>query len=76
MNNYAWSSPVAVYDEDGNAYIIQCDSAGNMALIDGKTGTELDKVSLGTNIEATPAVYGNTVVVGTRGQKIYGITIK
>ena len=76
MNNYAWSSPVAVYDEVGNAYIIQCDSAGNMVLLDGKTGTELDKVNLGSNIEATPAVYGNTVVVGTRGQKIYGITIK
>lgn len=76
MNNYAWSSPVAVYDEAGTGYIIQCDSAGRMFLLDGKTGTLLDTIELGSNIEASPAVYGNTIVVGTRGQKIVGVTLK
>jgi len=76
MKHYAWSSPVAVYDENGDAYIVQCDSAGNMFLIDGREGKVLDTINLGANIEASPAVYGNTVVVGTRGQKICGIKIK
>lgn len=75
MSNYAWSSPVAVYDKDGNAFVIICDSAGKMTMLDGK-GEALSSVNLGSNIEASPAVYENTIVVGTRGGLIYGIEIK
>ena len=46
-----------------------------MHLLDGKTGNLKDTINLGKNIEATPAVYNNTVVVGTRGKKIYAITL-
>ena len=73
---YPWSSPVVVYDQNGDGYIIQCNSSGYMHLIDGQTGTILYEFSLGSNIEASPAVFENTVVVGTRGQKIYGVKIK
>lgn len=73
---YSWSSPVDVYTEDGKAYIIHCDSAGYMNLIEGKSGKILDKIPLGGNIEGSPAVYDNMIVVGTRGQQIYGIRIK
>ena len=73
---YPWSSPVAVYDEDGNGYLIQCNQTGYIHLIDGLTGTILDEMSLGSNVEASPAVFGNTVVVGTRGGLIYGITLE
>ncbi len=76
MDNYAWSSPVAVYTHAGKAYIVQCDSVGNMYLIDGREGKILDTISLETNIEASPAVFGDTVVVGTRGQKIYAVKIR
>jgi hypothetical protein len=76
FNHYAWSSPVAVYTPEGRSYIVQCDTVGNMFLLEGTTGKILDYVNLGANIEASPAVYGNTIVVGTRGQKIYGVTIK
>ncbi len=76
MSDYAWSSPVIVYTTDGTGYIIQCDSAGKMILLDGKTGKQLHKISLGRNVEASPAVYNNTIVVGTRGEKIYGVRIK
>lgn len=76
QKHYAWSSPVAVYDEEGHAYIIQCDSVGDMMLVKGSTGEVLDCVNLGANIEASPAVYGDMVVVGTRGQKICGVRIK
>lgn len=74
--NYSWSSPVAVYTPSGKSYIVTCDSIGLMRLLDGKTGTVVSTLNLGSNTEASPAVYGNTIVVGTRGQKIYGITIQ
>ena len=48
---------------------------GNLFLIDGATGALLDRVNLGSNVEASPAVFENTIVVGTRGQKIFGIEI-
>lgn len=76
MGTYTWSSPVAVYTEDNTGYIIQCDAAGNMKLIDSSDGTTLDSVNLGSNIEASPVVFENTVVVGTRGKQVFGITIK
>ena len=72
---YCWSSPVAIYSDDGKAYMIICDSVGNMHLIDGKTGTILDTIGLGSNIEASPVVFNDMLVVGTRGQKVYGIKI-
>ena len=75
MNGFGWSSPVAVYDKEGKAYIIACDSTGTMMLLDS-SGTLLQSLSLGSNIEASPAVFNNTLVVGTRGCQIYGIKIK
>jgi hypothetical protein len=75
FNHYAWSSPVAVYTPEGKSYIVQCDTIGNMFLVEGKTGKIADYINLGTNIEASPAVFGNTIVVGTRGQKIYAVKI-
>lgn len=76
LENYSWSSPVDIYTEDGEAFIILCDSAGKMYLIEGTTGKVLDEISLGSNVEGSPAVYENMAVVGTRGQKIFGIRIK
>jgi outer membrane protein assembly factor BamB len=76
MERYPWSSPAAVYDEDGNGYIIQCNQAGDMYLLDGLTGELLDTKNLGSNIEASPSVFGNRVVVGTRGNRIFGITLE
>ena len=76
MKYYSWSSPVAVYNSNGDGYIILCDSDGNMHLLDGRTGKVKDTINLGKNIEATPSVFNNTVVVGTRGKKIYGVTLK
>lgn len=73
---YCWSSPTAVYTEDGKGYIIQCDSMGYMYFLDGETGETIYKLNLEANVEGSPAVYGNTIVVGTRGQKIYGVVIK
>ncbi|HHW47099.1 MAG TPA: PQQ-like beta-propeller repeat protein [Clostridiaceae bacterium] len=76
LENDSWSSPVDVYTKDGKSYLIQCDSVGNVYLIEGKSGKILDTINLGANIEASPAVYDNILVIGTRGQKICGIRIK
>ena len=78
MTKYTWSSPVAVYDESGKAYIVVCegsDTGGKVFLLDGKTGTVLNSFDAEKNIEASPAVYGNMIVIGTRGMKIWGIKI-
>ncbi len=72
---YCWSSPVAVYSEDGNAYVIIFDSVGNAFLLDGQTGNTLDTISVGSNVEASPVVFNDMLVIGTRGQKVYGIKI-
>lgn len=76
MHHYAWSSPVAVYTEDGEALIVQCDCKGNIFLIDGPSGEILDWINVGSNIEASPAVFGNRLVVGTRSRGIVGVTIE
>ncbi len=72
---YSWSSPVTVYDADGNGYLIYCTAGGYMYLLDGLTGKALDSLDVGSNVEASPAVYNNTVVVGTRGELIWGVTL-
>jgi outer membrane protein assembly factor BamB len=77
MSNYAWSSPVAVYDKKGNSYIVQCDSVGNIYLIKGKTGEIIQKKNFyGSNIEASPSIYNNTIIIANRGGRIFSMTIK
>jgi len=75
LPRYAWSSPVAVYTADGTSYIIQADSSGMMFLLRGRTGEIVYQLQLYGNVEASPAVFGNRIVVGTRWQRIFGIEI-
>lgn len=73
---YSWSSPVDFYDDNGKGYIVFCESLGyRMYLLDGRTGEELDCVNLGGNIEASPAMFEDYVVVGHRGQRIYCLQV-
>lgn len=76
LEAYAWSSPLAIYDAQGNAYIIQADTRGHIYLLDGKNGELLDTLFFeNNNFEASPAAYGDTIVIGSRAAKIYGIKI-
>lgn len=75
MSNYTWSSPVAVYTPSGKSYVVICNSIGNVSLIDGKTGKIISTVNTGANIEASPAIFEDILVIGTRGCKIYGIKL-
>lgn len=69
-NNYMWSSPVGVYDENGKGYIFQGDASGNCYLIDGATGKILDTIALKETIEASPVVFGDKIVIGTRSDMV------
>ncbi len=76
MGTYAWSSPVAVYDSQSQTtYLIICDTKGNMFLLDGKTGEKLNELNIGSNVEASPFVYNDMIVVGTRDENIIGVKI-
>lgn len=76
IDNYMWSSPVDIYDKDGNGYIVQGDSIGNIYLLDGISGNILSQVTLNGNIESSPAIFENKLVVATRNGSIYGVDIK
>ncbi len=75
MDSYSWSSPVAVYTDDGKGYILMSSFYGTLYLIDGATGDVLSTTELDGHVEASPVVYGNTAVIGTRGCRIYGIEL-
>ena len=72
---YAWSSPVCLYNADGSdARVAYADCAGKLYLLDGKTGQILNMLSISNgSVEASPAVYNNYMVIGTRACKIWGL---
>ena len=52
---------------------------GNIYLLDGLTGSLVSTLKVEGNIEGSPAVYMDTMVVGTTGKNtsyIYGITLQ
>lgn len=75
-NSYSWASPTIVYTEDGDGFLIFGTLYGSLCLVDGATGTLLDTMELDGHLEATAAVYNNTVVIGARSNYIYGITLE
>ncbi len=76
LDHYAWSSPIDVYSEEGTSYIVQAESAGNIHFIEGSSGKILDTIHLNSNIEATPAIYENKIVVANRGGEIHCVVIQ
>ena len=71
-----WSSPVVVYGDSGEAYLIQCDRGGYVTLYDASDGEKLNTIDLGSRIDSTPAVFNNMLIVGTRGKGGSGKTQK
>lgn len=72
---YTWSSPVLVYNDDGSGYVVYCTYGSYMYMLNGKTGAVLDSFNLQGGVEASPAVYGDRIVVGTRKCLIWGIKL-
>ncbi len=76
LRYYSWSSPVGFLNEAGEMFILTGDSAGNLYLIDAADGSIIVRRRIGSNFESSPAVSGNSAVVGSRGDAIYRISIK
>lgn len=76
LHAYGWSSPVCVYAETGRGYVAVASSSGQLRLLDGLTGDLICDADLKSNIEGSPAVFGDTLVVGTRGGQIVAVGIE
>lgn len=76
LRYYAWSSPVGFLNEQGKEYVLTADCSGNVYLIDGKSGEIIIRKPVGANFESSPVVIGNSVVVGSRGDKIYRLSVR
>ena len=73
LKSFGWSSPVCVYADTGRGYVAVASSSGQLRLLDGLTGDLIADIDLGANVEGSPAVFGDTLVVGTRGEKILAV---
>ena len=79
LSDRSESSPVAVYDKEGNGWIIQCAEDGTILLLDGQTGMQQAELQIEGKIKASPAVYNDIMVIGTTGKGtefVYGIKIR
>lgn len=76
QKRYAWSSPVALLNENNEMFVFTADVQGRVYLYDAKRGETLLCQQVGLNFEASPIVVDNHVVIGSRGRKIYRLTVK
>ena len=77
IGGYSWSSPTLTFDALGNAYLFQANSNGIMRMINAKTGELITSIEVdGSNIEGSPAIFEDMLVIGTRGGRIHGIKIQ
>ncbi len=87
MNIYSYSSPVDCYDENGNAYIAIGDSLGQIHLVNGQSGERItyiqtsrligteNETTSGIIFDASPVIYGNMMIIGTKSGSVFGINI-
>jgi hypothetical protein len=75
LDTYSWSSPVGLYNENGDLFIFTGDVYGNAYIIDGSNGQIICKRKIGNNFEASPVVWGNNIIIGSRGREIYKLVI-
>lgn len=76
LRYYAWSSPVGFMGPDNKMYVVTADCSGRLYLISGIDGKIITTSVVGANFESSPVVVGNSIVVGSRGNSIYRVTIK
>lgn len=76
LKHYAWSSPVGLMNEKDEMFIVTGDTQGHVYLINGIDGTIIDTKLVGANFESSPVVVGNQIVVGSRGNSIFKMSIK
>ncbi len=75
LKHYAWSSPVGFVNERGEMFVFAADCSGNVYLFRGTNGELLYTAHIGNNFESSPVVVGNKLVVGSRGNTIFKMSI-
>lgn len=75
LKYYAWSSPVGFLNEKGEMFVVTGDCTGNLYIINGLSGAIMASQRIGANFESSPVVVGNKLVVGSRGNSIFKISI-
>ncbi len=76
LDMYSWSSTILTYDRSGLPLIIQGCQNGDLLLVDARDGHIINRINFGSAIEATPVMYADRLVIATRGEKIYGASLK
>lgn len=76
LKYYAWSSPVGFMDPTGKFTVFTADCAGNVYLISPRTGKITFTKRIGDNFESSPVVVDSSLVMGSRGNKIYKMTLR
>ena len=76
LDFYSWSSPVALYNEKSEMFIVTGDTYGKIYIISGKDGNVLLCQQIGNNFESSPIVIDNNIIVGSRGKEIYKLSIQ
>ena len=73
---YSWSSPVAFYNDNDEMFIFTGDAAGYVYLIKGKTGEIVASTRIGSNFESSPIIVDDKIILGSRGNKIFKISLE
>lgn len=76
LHCYAWSSPVAIMNDKDEMFIFTGDTQGHVYIIEGKTGKILVSKLIGINFESSPIIMDNHIVIGSRGTRIYKLSIQ
>ena len=74
----SWSSPVLVRRPDGTCVLVVANATGRgmLRMFDPASGKKLGGIQLRGLIEGSPAVFDDTLVVGTRDCRIYGVRLR
>jgi outer membrane protein assembly factor BamB len=75
MDHYSWASPIDLYDQAGNCYVFFTDVFGTIYLIDGVTGKIIQKKKTDCIWESSPIAWGNRIVLGARGNRIFSFLV-
>ncbi len=74
--HYCWSSPVPFYNDNNEMFIFTADTGGYVYLIKAKTGEIVATEKIGSNFESSPIVVDDKIILGSRGNKIYKISLQ
>jgi outer membrane protein assembly factor BamB len=76
LANSSWVSPIALYDQEGNAFIYFADVGGMIYLINGESGEIIFSEKTESIFESSPIAIGNRIIQPARGNRIYSFIVQ